>query len=332
MPNRPSLLKCLRESLGRLLAVALAATAPHLVFAQAYPSKPIRVIVPFPPGGSVDTVARLLSPRLGESLGQQMVVENRSGASGNIGMEQAARAAPDGYTLVINTNPLVTNGLLYTKLGYDTFTDFVPISLLCQSQSVLAINPKVPARDLREFLDLARAKPGSLNFATAGPATNPHVGGELVNYLGKTSIVAVHFKGGGPALLATLAGDTEMVVSGISEVGPHVVAGKLRALGVTALKRSSAYPDIPTLDESGLPGYEFVTWHAILAPKGTPGAAVETLADRIRKVMLSPEGTALFQKNGLEVIASTPDELTAHLKLESGKWQRVFKERGMRID
>jgi tripartite-type tricarboxylate transporter receptor subunit TctC len=318
--------------LGRLLAVAVASMAPHLAFAQAYPSKPIRVIVPFPPGGSVDTVARLLTPRLGESLGQQMLVENRSGASGNIGMEQAARAAPDGYTLVLNTNPLVTNGLLYAKLNYDTFTDFVPISLLCHSQSVLVINPRVPARDLREFLDLARAQPGRLNFATAGPATNPHVGGELVNYLGKTSIVAVHFKGGGPALLATLAGDTEMVVSGISEVGPHAVAGKLRALGVTGLKRSSAYPDIPTLDESGLPGYEFVTWHAVLAPKGTPGAVIETLADRIRKVMLSPEGSALFQKSGLEVIASAPDELTAHLKRESDKWQRVFKERGMRLD
>jgi tripartite-type tricarboxylate transporter receptor subunit TctC len=142
----------------------------------------------------------------------------------------------------------------------------------------------------------------------------------------------VHFKGGGPALLATLAGDTEMVVSGIAEVAPHVVAGKLRGLGVTGLKRSPAYPDIPTLDESGLPGYEFVTWHAVLAPKGTPGPVVELLADRVRKVMLSPEGTALFQKNGLEVIASTPDELAAHLKSESAKWQRVFRERGMRAD
>jgi tripartite-type tricarboxylate transporter receptor subunit TctC len=328
MNHRPSLSKCLRRS----LAVILAALAPHLALAQAYPAKPIRVIVPFPPGGSVDTVARLLSPRLGESLGQQLVIENRSGASGNIGMEQAARAAPDGYTLLVNTNPLVTNGLLYTKLNYDTFTDFAPISLLCQSPSVMAINPRVPARNLQEFLDLARSKPGTLNLATAGPATNPHVGGELVNYLGKTNIVAIHFKGGGPALLATIAGDTEMVVSGISEVGPQVAAGKLRAMGVTGLKRSPAYPDIPTLDESGLPGYEFLTWHAILAPKGTPAAVVETLSDRVRKVMLSPEGAALFQKNGLEVIASTPEELTAHLKSEAAKWQRVFKERGMRAD
>jgi tripartite-type tricarboxylate transporter receptor subunit TctC len=315
-----------------LLAAILALTAPHLALAQAYPTKPIRVIVPFPPGGSVDTVARLLTPRLGESLGQQMLVENRSGASGNIGMELAARAAPDGYTLLINTNPLVTNGLLYSKLNYDTFADFAPISLICHSQSVLVVNPKVPARTLQEFLALARAKPGSLNFATAGPATNPHVGGELVNYLGKTDIVAVHFKGGGPALLATLAGDTEMVVSGISEAGQHVAAGKLRALGVTGRKRSAAYPDIPTLDESGLPGYEFVTWHAILAPKGTPAAVIETLTDRTRKVMLSADASAAFQKHGLEVIASTPEELTAHLKQEAGKWQRVFKERGMRLD
>src|SRR5262245_47707700 len=231
------------------LAVAVAALAPQLVVAQAYPTKPIRVLVPFPPGGSVDTVARLLSPRLGESLGQQLVVENRSGASGNIGMEQAARATPDGYTLLVNTNPLVTNGLLYSKLNYDTFADFAPISLISQSPSIMAINPKVPARNLQEFLELARAKPGGLNFATAGPATNPHVGGELVNFLAKTNIVAVHYKGGGPALLATIAGDTEMVVSGIAEVGPQATAGKLRAMGVTGLKRSPAYPDIPTLDE-----------------------------------------------------------------------------------
>lgn len=300
--------------------------------AQAYPNKPIRVIVPFPPGGSVDTVSRLLTPRLADSLGQQVLVENRSGASGNIGMEQAARATADGYTLLINTNPLVTNGHLYSKLNYDTFADFVPIALLCHSQSVLVINPKVPATTLKEFLDLARAKPGSLNFSTAGPATNPHVGGELVNYLGKTNIVAVHYKGGGPALLAALAGDVEMVVSGISEAGQHVVAGKLRALGVTGLKRSSAYPDLPTLDEAGLPGYEFVTWHAMLAPKGTPAAVIELLADRVKKVMLSPEGNALFQKNGLEVVASTPEELAAHLKRESTKWQRVFKERGLKAD
>jgi tripartite-type tricarboxylate transporter receptor subunit TctC len=322
----------MRTSKSLLLAAFLAAIAPHLALAQAYPAKPIRVLVPFPPGGSVDTVARLLSPRLGESLGQQLVIENRSGASGNIGMEQAARATPDGYTLLVNTNPLVTNGLLYSKLNYDTFTDFVPISLICQSPSIMAVNPKVPARNLQEFLDLARARPGSLNFATAGPATNPHVGGELVNFLAKTNIVAVHYKGGGPALLATIAGDTEMVVSGISEVGPQVAGGKLRAMGVTGLKRSPAYPDIPTLDEAGLPGYEFVTWHAILAPKGTPQAVIDTLSDRTRKVLLSPEGTALFQKNGLEVIASTPDELTAHLKTEAAKWQRVFKERGMRAD
>lgn len=320
------------HALTPIVAVVLGQAITQVAFAQAYPNKPIRVIVPFPPGGSVDTVSRLLTPRLSDALGQQILVENRSGASGNIGMEQAARAAGDGYTLLINTNPLVTNGHLYSKLNYDTFSDFVPISLLCHSQSILVINPKVPASNLQEFLELARAKPGSLNFSTAGPATNPHVGGELVNYLGKTNIVAVHYKGGGPALLATLAGDTEMVVSGISEAGQHVTVGKLRALGVTGLKRSSAYPTIPTLSESGLPGYEFVTWHAMLAPKGTPSAVIDTLAALVKKVMLSPEGNALFQKNGLEVVASTPDELTAHLKRESTKWQRVFKERGMKLD
>ena len=303
---------------------------PDLVFARL-PTKPIRLIVPFPPGGSVDTVARLLSPRLGESLGQQVVVENRSGASGNIGMEQAARATPDGYTLLVNTNPLVTNQLLYAKLNYDTFTDFVPISLLCQSVSVMAINPRVPARNLQEFLDLARAKPGSLNFATAGPATNPHVGGELVNYLGKTNIVAVHFKGGGPALLPR------------SPVIPRWSFRASRRWPRTWSPASCARGRYRAEAVAGLSGHS----HARrVGPAGlrvrdvardpcaedTPAAAIETLADRVRKVMLSPEGTALFQKNGLDVIASTPDELAAHLKSESAKWQRVFKERGMRAD
>ncbi len=292
----------------------------------------MHVVLPFPPGGSVDTVARLVMPRVSESLGQQFIIENRSGASGNIGTEYVARAAPDGYTLMVNTIPFVANSYMYAKLPFDPLTDFVPISLLASSPSVLVVHPSLPVHSVRELLDLARSKPGVLNFSTAGPGTNPHIAGELFNYLGKVNIVAIHYKGGGPALMSTIAGDTEIIVSGVSEATPFAAAGKLRALGITSLARSPAFPDIPTIAESGLPGYEFVTWHGLLAPKGTSGAIVALLNERVKKTMAMPEQVKLFRQNGQDIIASTPEEFAAHLKKESAKWGRVIKEQGMRAE
>jgi len=319
-----------------LIAAFLGAALPAAQFAAAqtaaYPSKPVHVILPFPPGGSVDTVARLVMPRVSESLGQQFLIENRSGASGNIGTEYVARAAPDGYTLMVNTIPFVANSHMYAKLPFDPLTDFAPISLLASSPSVLVVHPSLPARSVRELLELARSKPGVLNFATAGPGTNPHIAAELFNYLGKVKMVAIHYKGGGPALLSTVAGDTEIIVSGVSEATPFAAAGKLRALGITSLARSPAFPDIPTIAESGLPGYEFVTWHGLLAPKGTSGAIVALLADRVKKTMATPEQVKLFRQIGQDIVASTPEEFAAHLKKESAKWGRVIMEQGMRAE
>jgi len=316
-------------------AVFFAATIAAMQAAAqtvVYPNKPVHVILPFPPGGSVDTVARLVMPRVSESLGQQFVIENRSGASGNIGTEYVARAAPDGYTLMVNTIPFVANSHMYAKLPFDPLTDFVPISLLASSPSVLVVHPSLPVRSVRELLDLARSKPGVLNFATAGPGTNPHIAGELFNYLGKVKIVAIHYKGGGPALLSTVAGDTEIIVSGVSEATPFAAAGKLRALGITSLARSPAFPDIPTIAESGLPGYEFVTWHGLLAPKGTSGTIVALLNDSVKKTMAMPGQVKLFRQIGQDIIASTPEEFAAHLKKESAKWGRVIREQGMRAE
>jgi len=222
-----------------LIAAFLGAALPAVQFAAAqavYPNKPVHVILPFPPGGSVDTVARLVMPRLSESLGQQFLIENRSGASGNIGTEYVARAAPDGYTLMVNTIPFVANSYMYAKLPFDPLTDFVPISLLASSPSVLVVHPSLPVHSVRELLELARAKPGVLNFATAGPGTNPHIAGELFNYLGKVKTVAIHYKGGGPALLSTVAGDTEIIVSGVSEATPFATSGRLRARRPTATR------------------------------------------------------------------------------------------------
>jgi tripartite-type tricarboxylate transporter receptor subunit TctC len=305
--------------------VAVAQTA-------SYPTKTIRIIAPFPPGGSVDSVARLLANELAKPLAQQIVVDNRSGASGNIGVELAKNAPPDGYTLLVNTLPFVTNQFLYSRVPYDPTNDFAPISLICSSPSLLTVHPSLPAHSVKELIALAKARPGKLNYGSAGTATNPHIAGELFNYLAKTNLVAIHFKGGGPALIATMSGETEVTFSNIIETFPLVHAKRLRALGVTSLKRARVVPDVPTMVEAGLPGYEFITWNALLAPKGTPPAVVGTLSEKLRATLRAPEQTQRFADRGLDVIANTPEELAAHLKSEVQKWGRVIKERGMRAE
>jgi len=280
----------------------------------------------------VDLIARLIAPRLSESLGQQVVVENRSGALGNIGAELVAHAAPDGHTLMVHTIPFVANTQLYRRVPYDVMNDFVPVSLLSSSPSVLAVHPSLPVHSVRELLALAKSRPGALNFATAGAGTNPHIAGELFNYLGKVNIVAVHFKGGGPGLITTISGEVGVSFSGIAETAPYVNAGRLRALGITSLKRSAVLPALPTIAEAGLPGYEFVTWHGMLASKGTPRAIAALLNERIKKILASPEMVQQFQKQGLDIIASSPEEFSEHLKNELVKWGNVIRERGMRAD
>ena len=301
-------------------------------FAQTYPDRPVRLISPFPAGGSVDLVGRMVAVKLSENLGQQVVVDNRSGASGNIGTELAARAAPDGYTLLVNTIPLVSNAFLYKKLPYDPLADFAPIMQVSSSPSMLAVHPSLPVQSVKALLALARARPGQLNYASAGPATNPHIAGELFNYLGKVNIVAVHFKGGGPGLIAAISGEVGIVFTNFAETSTLAKAGRLRALGVSSAKRSAAMPEVPTIAEAGLPGYEFTTWHGILAPKGTPREIIALLNERLKKVMAAPDQARRFADRGLDVVASTPDEFAAHLAAEYRKWGRMIKERGMRAD
>ena len=318
------------------IAVFFAAAIPAAQFAaaqtEAYPARPVRLIVAFPPGGSVDVVARLVAPRLSESLGQPVVIDNRSGASGNIGTELAARARPDGYTLLIHTIPFVANVHLYSPMPYDALNDFVPIALLSSSPSVLVVHPTVPARSVGELLQLAKSKPGALNYSAAGAGTNPHIAGELLNMLAGVDIVAVQYKGGGPALVAVLGGEIGITFPNISEAVPHVNSKRLRALGVTGARRSAALPEVPTIAESGVPGYEFVTWHGVLAPRGTPGEIVASLNGKLGAVVRSPELSARFAQMGLDVIASSPEEFSAHLKSELEKWGRVIRERRMRVE
>ena len=297
-----------------------------------YPAKPIRWIVPFPPGGSVDTLARTIGTQLAKNLGQQVVIDNRSGASGNIGMEVVARAAPDGYTLGSNTVPFVANTFLYSRVPYDVLVDFVPVSLMATTANVLAVHPSVPARSVRELLQLAKSRPGTLNYGTAGVGSNPHVAGELFNHLGKVNLVAVHFKGGAPAVVAAIAGEVGIAFSSVLETSGHFTTGRLRPLGVTGSKRSPRLPDIPTIAEAGLPGYEFDAWHVLVAPKGTPATIVALLSENVKKTLLAPGEPKRFADRGLEVIASSPEECATHLKNEVVKLGRVVKERGMRAD
>lgn len=314
--------------------VWLALWMPFAAYAQsdAFPSKTIRIIVPFAPGGSVDLISRMISPKMSELLAQQIVVDNRAGASGNIGSEMVAKSPPDGHTLLMNTLPFVVNPSIFPRVPYHPINDFVPVGLVSSSPSVLTVHPSVPANSVKDLLALVRARPGQINYASAGIGTNPHIAGELFNFLGKTSLVAVHFKGGGPGLIAAMSGEVSATFTNIAETSTFVRAKKLRALGVSSLKRSPAFPEIPTVDESGLPGYEFTTWFVLAAPAKTPRTAVTLLNEQMKKALATPELAKLFADRGLDIVASTPEAASDHLKKEVERWARVVKERGMKAE
>ena len=321
------------NTLRRLVAAAVAMTAailPLPVLAQSYPSKAIRLVSPFPPGGSVDVVGRLLGAKLSESLGQQVVVDNRSGASGVIGTEAVMNSPPDGYTLLINTLPFVTNQFLMPRVPYDPLRDFVSISVVASAASFVTVHPSVPARSIQELIALAKAKPGQLYYSAAGVGTNPHIAGELFNLLADVNIVAVQYKGGGPADQALIAGEVAATFGSISQEIGYVKAGRMRALAVTSAKRISAMPELPTVAEAGVPGYEFDTWYVVAAPKGTARAIVETLNSHIRRALTASDQVKFWEERGLTVIGSTPEQATAHLESEQKKWARVVKERGLK--
>jgi len=312
----------------------LGAVAVQPAYAQSakYPERPIRLVVPFPPGGTVDVTARLVAPMVTPAIGQQVVIENRVGASGIIGSGYVARADADGYTLLINTTPLVTNTLMYNKVPYNVLRDFEPISILSTTPSFLSVHPSVPARTVRELLQLAKSRPGTLNYAAAGVGTNPHIAGELFNLLGKVNIQAVQFKGGGPALVAAISGEVGVAFSGVAGAVGFVQSGRLRALGVTSLKPVAALPGVPPIAESGLPGYEFVAWFVLAAPKGTPREIILMLNDHFRKAMAFPDTIRRFEAEGLDVVGSTPEQAASTMASELKKWAVVIRERGMKAD
>ena len=314
-------------------AVAVAAAMAALpAAAQNYPSRPIRLVSPFPPGGSVDVVGRLLAAKVSEGLGQQMVVDNRSGASGVIGTEVVMNSPPDGYTLLINTIPFVSNQFLLPRAPYDPLRDFVAISQVASSPSFVTVHPSLPVHSIQELIALAKSKPGQLNYSAAGVGTNPHIAGELFNLLAGVEMTAVQYKGGGPADAAVIAGEVGVTFGNVSQEVGYVKSGRMRALAVTSAKRIAAMPDLPTVAEAGVPGYEFDTWFVVAAPKGTPRAIVDTLNAHIRKAIATPEQVRFWEERGLTVVASTPEEAAAHLASEQKKWARVIKERGIKAE
>lgn len=299
---------------------------------EAFPTKPLRIIVPFAPGGSADINARLIAPKMSELLGQQIIIDTRAGASGNIGNEIVARAVPDGYTLLLNSLPFVVNLHIFPRVPYHPINDFAPVGMIAASPSAVTVHPSLPVHSVKDLLALARSRPGQINYATAGIGTNPHIAGELFNIMGKASLIPVHYKGGGPSLIAAMSGEVGVTFTNIAETSTFMRANKLRGLAVTSPKRSPAFPQIPTVDESGLPGYEFVTWFALLAPAKTPRAVIVQLNDALRKTLATPDSTRLFGERGLDITASTPEAASDHLKKEVERWARVVKERGMRAE
>jgi tripartite-type tricarboxylate transporter receptor subunit TctC len=313
-----------------IVAAALALSGASAL-AQTYPSKPIRLVVGFTPGGGVDINARLLAPKLTEFLGQPVIVENRPGAGTNIANELVAKAAPDGYTLLINTPAVAINMALYRKLPYDTLRDLVAVSIFSEAPNILVVHNGVPARDAKELVALARAKPGVLNYSSAGSGTTQHLAGELLKLRTGTDIVHVPYKGTAPSLTSLVAGEVDMSFANIPAILQHVKAGRLRPLASTGTKRAELMPDVPTMKEAGV-DVEVTVWYAVLAPAATPREIVGALANAIIKAARSPDIRQRLLDQGAEPVGSTPEEFDRVLRAEVAKWQEVIGAAGIRAD
>src|SRR5580704_9210954 len=313
------------------LLLALATPADAQVAAQAYPSKPGRLIMPCPPGGSNDVVGRMIALQLSDRLGKQVVVDNRGGAGGVIGTEAAANALPDGYTLLIISIAHAVSPWLY-KLNYDPLKSFVPVSILASGTNVLVVHPDLPVHSVGELIALAKREPGELNYASAGIGSFQHLGGELFKLLAGVNIVHVPYKGGGPAMTDVVGGHTKIMFSSLVQTSGFVLNGQLRALGTGGAHRSPVLPDVPTIAEAGLTGYEANNWWGVVAPAGTPPAIVEKLHKEITAVQNSEQTKKQFAAEGAEVVQMSSAEFGAFMASEMAKWQRVVKESGMKAE
>ena len=318
--------------LNRLAAAAAMCLAATSVLAQAWPAKPIRIVVPFPPGGIVDTVARQLQPRLQQALGQTLIIDNKAGAGGTLGSAEVARAPADGHTLLMVFDAYATYPLVYPKLTFDISRDLVPVTQIVSNPLVLVVNPAVPATDLKGLVALAKSKPGRLNFASVGSGSSNHLTGEYFKSVSNTFITHIPYRGGGPAQQDLMGGQVEMMFLSAVLAQPFVKAGKMRALAQTGAKRVDAFADTPTVAESGYPGFEVNSWVGLLAPAGTPKAIVDRLQSEIAKILASPDFAARLNEQGLKGIGSTPAEFAATLKREQAKWTRLVTERKLSLE
>jgi tripartite-type tricarboxylate transporter receptor subunit TctC len=313
----------MRSLLLKVAAVLLALTASAL--AQDYPSKPVRLIIPFPPGGSNDVVGRMIATQLGDKLGKQVVVDNRAGAGGVIGTEVAANSPPDGYTLLVISIAHAVNPWLY-KLTYDPIKSFTPVGILASGPNVLVVNPELPVNSVKELIALAKQKPGELQYASAGIGSFQHLGGELFKLEAGADILHVPFKGGGPAMIDVIGGHTKVMFSSLVQTTPHIKSGKLRPLGTGGTKRSPVLPDVPTIAEAGVPSYEAVNWWGIVAPAGTPPAIIEKLHKDLAAVQSSPATQEQFSREGATVVQMSAADFGKFMQTEMAKWERVVKE------
>lgn len=324
-------LKKLRRTFLFSFLVILASTGWAQV--ENWPNKPIRLIVTFPPGGSSDAAARIVAPRLAERLGQPVVVDNRPGAGGGVGLDLAAKAPGDGYTIVLaSAGGLTANPSLYSRLSYEPVRDFAPITLFGTSPFVLVSNPSLPVSSVADVLKLARTQPGRLSYASGGNGTAMHLSGELMKSMAQVRILHIPYRGSGPALLAVMAGETQLAIVDITTAASQIKSGRVKVLGVLSKNRSLMAPETPSLSESGLPGYDASGWFGILAPAATPAAIVQRLNTEITSVLRSPEVRERFVSAWLEPLPSSQEEMASLMKSETAKWARVIKESGATVD
>jgi len=317
---------------SNILRVALALAMLCVAGASAadYPDRPIRLIVPYPPGGGADISARIISQHLAEALGKPVVAENKPGGAANIGTELVAHAAPDGYTLLLASLATSVNVSLFEKLPFNTLKDFEPVSLFVTVPLMVTVNPGVPANSIKELIALAKAKPGTLNYASGGMGTANHVAGELFKYMANVDIAHVPYKGGGPAVSDLVAGHVQIYIGTIGSAREFVTAGRIRALATTGTQRTPIAPDLPTVAESGLPGYEVLAWYGVFAPAGTPKPIVDKLSAELAKILRIPEVRETLKANGNDPIGSTPQEAAAFFRKEVDKWSKVIKASGLK--
>ena len=316
----------------RVFVSALLGLVAWGAFAQGWPSRPVHVVVPYPAGGPNDIIVRMVGKRLGETLGQPIVVENRPGAGGNIGTDSVAKSAPDGYTLVsVGPGALIINPLL-GKVPYDTMRDFAPVTIMAIAPNALVAHPSFPAKSVKELIAVAKQKPGAINYASGGSGSTPHLAAALFAVMAGVQLTHVPYKGTGPATADLVGGQVQIAFLGIPTVLPHIRSGKLRALAVTGTKRSPELPGVPTVAEAGVPGYELSPWYGLLAPAGTPSAVVTRLAAEATKIVHEPAMREQLVAQGAEPAGGTPEEFARTLRSDAALWKKVVKEAGIRAD